>query len=36
MARKVIIAGNCKMNKTIAEGVALADALKAELKNIKK
>jgi triosephosphate isomerase len=34
MARKVIIAGNWKMNKTIAEGVALADALKAELKDL--
>src|SRR5208337_211806 len=33
--RKLIIAGNWKMNKTVAEGVSLARDLKLEVANIK-
>src|SRR5258706_6514753 len=33
--RKLIIAGNWKMNKTVAEGVDLVRALKIELANVK-
>jgi triosephosphate isomerase len=33
--RKLIIAGNWKMNKTVAEAVALVNDLKLELKNVK-
>jgi triosephosphate isomerase (TIM) len=33
--RKLIIAGNWKMNKTVAEGLALVNDLKLELKNVK-
>ncbi|MDB6035297.1 MAG: Triosephosphate isomerase [Verrucomicrobiales bacterium] len=33
--RKLIIAGNWKMNKTVAEGIALVNGLKRELANIK-
>ena len=33
--RKLIIAGNWKMNKTIAEALALVNDLKLELKNVK-
>ncbi|MBM3877390.1 MAG: triose-phosphate isomerase [Verrucomicrobia bacterium] len=33
--RKLIIAGNWKMNKTVAEALALVDGLKRELANIK-
>ena len=33
--RKLIIAGNWKMNKTVAEAVALVDDLKLELKKVK-
>ena len=33
--RKLIIAGNWKMNKTVAEALALADDLKRELGNVK-
>src|SRR5438445_9151555 len=33
--RKLIIAGNWKMNKTVAEGLVLVRALKLELANIK-
>lgn len=33
--RKLIIAGNWKMNKTVAEALALVNDLKLELKNIK-
>ncbi|MCS7337559.1 MAG: triose-phosphate isomerase [Verrucomicrobiae bacterium] len=34
-ARKLIIAGNWKMNKTVAEAVALVNDLKRELANVK-
>src|SRR5438128_2520028 len=34
-ARKLIIAGNWKMNKTVAEGLDLVNGLKRELANIK-
>src|SRR5688572_28359927 len=34
-ARKLIIAGNWKMNKTVAEALALASDLKIELANVK-
>src|SRR6478736_5964898 len=34
-ARKLIIAGNWKMNKTVAEGLDLVQGLKRELANIK-
>ncbi|MBI3875840.1 MAG: triose-phosphate isomerase [Verrucomicrobia bacterium] len=33
--RKLIIAGNWKMNKTVAEALALVDGLKRELANVK-
>ena len=33
--RKLIIAGNWKMNKTIAEALALVNDLKLELKSVK-
>ena len=33
--RKLIIAGNWKMNKTVAEALALVRGLKIELANIK-
>ena len=33
--RKLIIAGNWKMNKTVAEGLDLVQSLKRELANIK-
>src|SRR5580698_845459 len=33
--RKLIIAGNWKMNKTVAEALALVNDLKLELKNVK-
>lgn len=33
--RKLIIAGNWKMNKTVAESLALVQGLKSELKNVK-
>jgi triosephosphate isomerase (TIM) len=33
--RKLIIAGNWKMNKTVAEGLDLVQGLKRELANIK-
>src|SRR5262245_49152198 len=33
--RKLIIAGNWKMNKTVAEALALVDDLKRELGNVK-
>jgi triosephosphate isomerase len=33
--RKLIIAGNWKMNKTVAEALALADDLKRDLANVK-
>src|SRR5262245_21497664 len=33
--RKLIIAGNWKMNKTVAEGLALVQGLKRELINVK-
>ncbi|MBM3872079.1 MAG: triose-phosphate isomerase, partial [Verrucomicrobia bacterium] len=32
--RKLIIAGNWKMNKTVAEGLALLDGLKRELASV--
>ena len=32
--RKLIIAGNWKMNKTVAEGLALVDGLKRELGSV--
>ena len=34
-ARKLIIAGNWKMNKTVAEALALVNSLKIELANVK-
>ena len=34
MARKVVIAGNWKMNKTASEGKALVEALKETTKGI--
>ncbi len=34
-ARKLIIAGNWKMNKTVAEALALVNSLKLELANVK-
>src|SRR6185436_6399304 len=34
-ARKLIIAGNWKMNKTVAEGLDLVNGLKRELKDVK-
>ena len=33
--RKLIIAGNWKMNKTVAEGVALVNGIKREVKDVK-
>ena len=33
--RKLIIAGNWKMNKTVAEALALVKDLKSELANVK-
>src|SRR6202051_849017 len=33
--RKLIIAGNWKMNKTVAEALALVDDLKRDLANVK-
>jgi len=33
--RKLIVAGNWKMNKTVAEGLDLVQGLKRELANIK-
>ena len=33
--RKLIIAGNWKMNKTVAEGLDLVHGLKIELANVK-
>ncbi len=34
MSRKIVVAGNWKMNKTAAEGKALVEALKAELADL--
>jgi triosephosphate isomerase len=33
--RKLIIAGNWKMNKTVAEALALVNGIKRELKDVK-